>query len=108
MSDLHLHLHLYAPVSGTELLPVAINQLRKILMDMSALATALGGVSTQLTDVGTQLTKATDEIVLALSQAGQTNAAVDAEVAKLVTMAAALKTASQTLDNLNVDQTPVA
>lgn len=100
-NDLNLHFHL--PNGGGDLLPLIVNQLRKLLMNQQELATALEGVSTKLGEVGTQLEKATNEITVAVSNAGMTSPAVDSAVAKLQAVADSLKTASQALDDINPD-----
>ena len=85
-------------------------------------STALTEHSTELTTVGATLTKATDEIVLALTNGGVTSPEVDTAVASLRAAAAslvtqsndlktkgtALKTAADGLDGLNPDLTPSA
>lgn len=100
--EVHLHL---APAKLQETLDIIVNQLRKIIMDQAALATALGGVSDSLTSVGDQLAKATAEIVTAVANAGATTPEVNAAVTKLQGLASALATAAQTLDDLNPDGT---
>lgn len=86
-------------------------------MDMQALKNALDEVSGALTSVGTQLDegsaqleKATNEIILAVQNSGQTSPEVDAALTNLKAAAtalsgkgAAIKQAAQTLDDLNQD-----
>jgi ABC-type transporter Mla subunit MlaD len=104
VSDIHFHFHFENP----GVLP-AIEQLKEQLtMNQAELATALAGIGTALTGVGTQLEKATNEIVVAISNAGVTSPAVDAAVANLQAVSTALATAAQTLDDLNPDAPPVA
>lgn len=72
-------------------------------MNQTELKTALDGIASALQAVGAQLDKATNEVIVAISNAGNTTAETDAAVANLQSVAAALKTASQTLDDLNAD-----
>lgn len=112
MTDLHVHFHgdvaagatLVIQVPPTGAIAAQLNQLKELItMDMQALKTALEGVSTQLTDTSTQLEKATNEIVVAISNSGNTTAEVDAAVAKLQQLGTGLKTLAQGLDDLNAD-----
>jgi hypothetical protein len=90
VSDIHFHFHFENP----GVLP-AIEQLKEqMTMNQTELAAAL-------TAVGDQLSKATNEIVVAISNAGVTLPAVDAAVARL-------QAAAQALDDLNPDTPPVA
>lgn len=72
-------------------------------MNQADLKTALDAIGTALTSVATQLEKATNEIVVAISNSGNTTPEVDAAVANLQAVAASLSAASQTLDDLNPD-----
>lgn len=105
MSDIHVHVHVNL---GAEVLAPITQQLKEIVMDMTQLQTTLATVASDLGAVSTQLDKATNEIVLAISNAGNTTPAVDAAVAQLQAVAAALRTASQGLDDLNPDAPPAA
>lgn len=105
-NDIHIHLHFH-PGAGDVPVPL-FNELKRILtVNQAELATALGGLQTALGDVATQLDKGINEVILALQNAGNTSAEVDAKVAALQGIATALKTATQTLDDMNVD-TPTA
>ncbi len=118
MTTLHLHFHF--PPTGSDLLP-SIQQLKELLtMNQAELKTALEGVAAQLTSVGDQLTageaqlqKATNEIIVAISNSGGTTAEVDAAVLALQNAGnalagkgAAIGTAAQALDDLNADTPP--
>lgn len=72
-------------------------------MNQAELATALGGVSTALGEVAAQLDKGITEVIVAISNAGNTTPEVDAAVAGLRSIATSLKAATQTLDDLNPD-----
>ncbi len=76
-------------------------------MNQTELRDALTAVGASLSAVSGQLAKATDEIILAIQNAGTTSPEVDAAVANLVAVSTALATASQALDDLNPDATPV-
>lgn len=104
--EVHIHLHFH-PAPGDVPVPL-FNELKRILsMNQAELATALGALQTALTDVGAQLDKGINEVILALQNAGNTSAEVDEKVAALQGIATALKTATQTLDDMNTDTPPV-
>lgn len=69
------------------------------------LADLLSPVVDTLQAVATQLDKAKDEIVAALGGTEIPQAAMD-KINQLSSLGATLKTASQTLDDLNPDQPP--
>lgn len=75
-------------------------------MKQTELATALDGVATNLTAVSDQLVKATNEIVTAVGNQGNTTPEVDAAVAKLQTISDALAPIAKALDDLNQDVQP--
>lgn len=102
MRDLHIHFHYDSP----GVLPILQRLERSITMNQAELAAALVSVGTSLTAVSTQLSKATDEIVVAIGNQGQTTPEVDAAVASLQAVTTALATASKALDDLNADATP--
>ena len=77
-----------------------------IMMTMDQLAPVLDSLGTNLTGVAAQLAKAQQEIVDAIGRAGQTTPEVDAAVAKLTAITDALKSAAQSLDDLNADLPP--
>lgn len=121
MTDVHFHFH-FPQADNTEVLN-AITQLKEsIAMDnqaaadaIAAVATQLGGLATQLTAVDAQLDKATNEIVLAIQNAGAVSPAVETAIGNLQAAAAALKApvdtataAAKTLDDLNPDPAPTA
>ena len=94
--DVHLHFHFHpAPDIGA--------QLQEILMNQAQLAAALGTVASSLTAVGQQLDKATQEIVTAVQNAGNTSPEVDAALEQLTAVSTALSAAAQGLDDLNPD-----
>ncbi|MBE7420674.1 MAG: hypothetical protein HS128_23505 [Ideonella sp.] len=72
-------------------------------MNQTELKTALDSIAAALGAVASQLDKATNEVIVAISNAGNTTPEVDAAVANLQQVASALKTATQTLDDLNPD-----
>lgn len=104
--EIHIHgdVHIYYDSPGV--LPILQRLERSITMNQAELAVALTGVATALGGVSTQLSKATDEIVVAIGNQGQTTPEVDAAVASLQAVTTALATASKALDDLNADATP--
>jgi ABC-type transporter Mla subunit MlaD len=101
MTTIHLHFHFPPAAPDVEHL---FDHLEDIIMATQAeLLASLQTVTTALQGVGAQLTKATDEIIVALSNAGAVSPEIDAAVAGLTAVADALKAASQTLDDLNPD-----
>jgi len=90
-------------VDGTPLLDILTPYLKRILMNQAELKAALEGIGTALGEVSTQLEKGINEVIVALSNAGTTSPEVDAAVTSLQQVAAALKGATQTLDDLNPD-----
>ena len=103
MNEIHIHLHFPPSDVSSQL-----TQLKELItMNQTELRDALAAIGAALAAVGTQLQKATDEIILAIQNAGATTPEVDAAVANLVAVASALTTASQALDDLNPDAVPV-
>lgn len=92
MSTIHIHLHF--PPTGDVPSPL-FKQLKELMsMNQAELKNAL-------TAIGDTLGKATDEIVLALNNLGQTSPEVDAAVERL-------RAAAKALDDLNPDPAAVA
>lgn len=93
----------FPAVDAQPLADVLLPYLKRIIMNQQELATALEAVRTSLGEVSTQLDKGISEVVVAISNAGTTSPEVDAAVTSLQQIAAALKSATQTLDDLNPD-----
>jgi ABC-type transporter Mla subunit MlaD len=96
-------LPVFPAVDAQPLADVLVPYLKRILMNQAELKTALDSIGTALGSVATQLEKATNEIIIAIQNAGSTTPEVDAAVANLQAVATALTTASQSLDDLNPD-----
>lgn len=90
-------------VDAQPLADVLLPYLKRIIMNQTELKTALDSIAAALGAVASQLDKATNEVIVAISNAGNTTPEVDAAVANLQQVASALKTATQTLDDLNPD-----
>lgn len=121
--QIHVHgeVHVHFPPTGDIPSPL-FNQLKDLItMNNTELKTAIDGVATTLGTVGEQLTageaqlnKALDELVVALSNVGNTSAEVDASMVALKAAAdalagkgAAIGTVAQSLDDLNPDAAPL-
>lgn len=112
MSDIHIHLHL--PPGA---LAPLFKLWKELNMNMLQLSEGLGNVSANLVtaseslgSAGTSLEKATNEIIVALSNAGNTTPEVDTKLQGLLALsesiktgAATIKTAAEGLDALNED-----
>jgi len=90
-------------VDAQPLADILLPYLKRIIMNQAELKTALETIGTALSGVAAQLDKATNEIVIAISNQGNTTPEVDAALAGLQAVATALSAASQTLDDLNPD-----
>jgi hypothetical protein len=96
-------LPVFPAVDAQPLADILVPYLKRIIMNQAELKTALEAVGSALGEVSAQLEKGINEVVVAISNAGNTTAEVDAAVAGLQGIAANLKAASQTLDDLNPD-----
>lgn len=101
MTDLHLHFH-FSP-TGDIPLPL-FNDLKETLtMNNAELKTTLENLAAIVTAGLATLRKATDEIVVALSNQGNTSPEVDAALAALQAAVSGLAPVAQALDDLNPD-----
>lgn len=96
-------LPVFPSVDAQPLADILLPYLKRIIMNQQELKTALEGIGTALGQVSAQLDKGINEVVIAISNAGNTTPEVDAAVTSLQQVAAALKSATQTLDDLNPD-----
>lgn len=109
---LEVHIHLHHDASG-ELLTRLDRIERKITMNDAETQAKLQGLSDGLTAATDQLNKGIGEVSEeitklqeAVANAGQTSPATDALFESLTTKVAALKQATQVLDDINPDPTP--
>jgi hypothetical protein len=96
-------LPVFPTVDAQPLADILLPYLKRIIMNQAELKTALEAVGTALGEVSTQLDKGINEVIVAISNAGNTTPEVDAALASLSGIAASLKAATQTLDDLNPD-----
>ena len=99
-------LPIFPTVDAQPLADILLPYLKRIIMNQADLKTALETIGAALSGVAAQLEKATNEIVIAISNSGTTTPEVDAAVANLQAVATALSAASQNLDDLNPDAPP--
>lgn len=95
-------------VDAQPLADILLPYLKRIIMNQQELKTALEGIGAALSEVSAQLDKGINEVVIAISNAGNTTPEVDAAVTSLQQVAVALKSATQTLDDVNPDAAPAA
>jgi hypothetical protein len=96
-------LQIFPAVDAQPLADILLPYLKRILMNQAELKTALEGVGAALGEVATQLDKGINEVIVAISNAGNTTPEVDTALTNLQGIASALKAATQTLDDLNPD-----